>query len=116
MEIQAAYVYDAHSQSYIGAIIVPLAENKIKKKIRMNGKYEEKKELAHHAMSIVLVDMTALENGEAWKQFIACQLTGRSFDAGFVANWVVQVIGKVTEIGLKVKGVTMDNCPANVAV
>ena len=116
MAIKAAYVYNAHTQSYCGTITVPLAKNEIKKKIKMNGKYEEDKELAYHAMSIVLVGMSALENGKPWKQFIGCQLTGHSFDADFVANWVVQVIEKVTEVGLNVKGVTMDNSPSNVAV
>ena len=82
----------------------------------MNGKYEEEKELAYHAMSIILVGMSALENGKPWKQFIGCQFTGHSFDSKYIANWVIQVIEKVTEVGLNVKGLTMDNCPANVAV
>ena len=116
MAITAAYVYNAHSQSYCGTITVPLAKNEIKKKIKVNGKYEEEKELAYHAMSIILVGMSALENGKPWKQFIGCQFTGHSFDSKFIANWLVQVIEKVTEVGLNVKGVTMDNCPANVAV
>ena len=116
MTLSPAYVYDARTQSFIGTITVPLGRKLIQKRIKENGKYEPEKELAYHAMSIVLVGLCALDNGDPWKQWLGCQLTGYSFCPAFVARWILQAIDIIHANGLYVKGVTMDNSPANLAV
>ena len=111
MAIKPAYVYDLATQSYCGTITVPLGQGTIAKRIKENGEYEEEKELACHAMSIILVGLS-----KAWKQFIAFQFTGYSFDSEFVAKWLIDVIKKTFEAGLYIKGVTMDNSTQNTNV
>ena len=116
MTLSPAYVFDARTQSFIGTITVPLGKKLIQKRMKENGKYEPEKELAYHAMSLVLVGLCALDNGDPWKQWLGCQLTGYSFCPAFVARWILQAIDIIHANGLYIKGVTMDNSPANLAV
>ena len=102
MAIKPAYIYDVATQSYCGVITIPLAETTKNKRIKQFGKYEEEKELGTHAMSIILEGLQT-----PWKQFIAFQITGDSFDAEFTTKWLTDVIKKTFGAGLIVKGVTM---------
>ena len=108
MAIKPCYVYDSVTQSYCGTITLPLSKKLQRQRIKENGKYEEEKELAYHALSVVIVGIAG-----NWEQFIAFQFTGYSFDPKAVAKWLKYVISEVFEIGLNLKGLTMDNCPAN---
>ena len=108
MSIKPCYVYDSVTQSYCGTVTLPLSKKLQKKRIKEFGKYEEKKELAYHAFSIVLVCLTG-----NWEQFIAFQFTGYAVEPKAVCKWLEYVISEVCSIGLNLKGITMDNCAAN---
>ena len=108
MSISPSYVYDSKNQSYVGTITIPLSEKLKQKRIKENGVYEEKKELAYHALSILLVSACG-----KWKQLVAFQFTGASFLPEAVAKWIRDVLARVFDIGLIVIGITMDNTTTN---
>ena len=108
MSISPSYVYDSKNQSYVGTITIPLSEKLQQKRKQENGAYEEKKELAYHALSILLVSACG-----KWKQLVAFQFTGASFDPEAVAKWIRDVLARVFDIGLIVIGITMDNTTTN---
>ena len=108
MSISPSYVYDSKNQSYVGTITIPLSEKMQQKRVKENGIYEEKKELAYHALSILLVSACG-----KWKQLIAFQFTGASFLPEAVAKWIRDVLARVFGIGLIVIGITMDNTTTN---
>ena len=108
MSICPSYVYDSKNQSYVGTITIPLSEKLQQKRVKENGAYEEKKELAYHALSILLVSACG-----KWKQLVAFQFTGASFLPEAVAKWIRDVLARVFDIGLIVIGITMDNTTTN---
>ena len=111
MSLMPKLEYDTTNQTYCGRITIPLGKTLIKERIKQYGKYDESKELATHAMSVFLGSLCG-----AYEQLIGFQFTGNSFCPETVANWLMKLTEKVTEIGLDVKGFCFDMSTQNLAV
>ena len=54
--------------------------------------------------------------GLRWKSFVAYHFTDTSFDPDITAQWIIQVIRRLMDIGLKVRFQTFDSSTMNVAL
>ena len=109
MAIKAKKEYNMSSQSFVGHPDVPAGPGLRAKRKKEN--IDETQELATHAMSGMLIGMF-----DRWMQLGGFLFTDNSFDPEAVAKWMYEIIGKATEIGLRVRNVTMDMGPCNRAL
>ena len=73
--------------------------------------WRKEHDLACHGFNIIAVGM-----GLRWKSFVAYHFTDTSFDPDITAQWIIQVIRRLMDIGLKVRFQTFDSSTMNVAL
>ena len=109
MSISPKREYDPGTQSMIGLPTLPAGENLVKK--REKEGIDIGTILATHVFNIFLVGLVL-----NWKQLVGYHFSDASFSPSAVAKWLTEIITKVTEIGLTVMSITMDNAPSNRAI
>ena len=109
MSISPKREYDPGTQSMIGLPTLPAGENLVKK--REKEGIDIGTVLATHVFNVFLVGLVL-----NWKQLVGYHFSDASFNPSAVAKWLTEIITKVTEIGLTVMSITMDNAPSNRAI
>ena len=109
MSISPKREFDPGTQSMIGLPTLPAGENLVKK--REKEGIDIGSVLATHVFNIFLVGLVL-----NWKQLVGYHFSDASFSPSAVAKWLTEIITKVTEIGLTVMSITMDNAPSNRAI
>ena len=110
MAIQPKYEFNSTTQSFMGRPTLPATEAVYKKRA-FDPYWKREHDLAHHGFNIIAVGM-----GLRWKSFVSYHLTDTSFDPDITAQWIIQVIRRLTDIGLKIRFQTFDSSTMNVAL
>ena len=93
----------------IGLPTLPAGKNLVKKRLKEG--IDVATVLATHVFNVFLVGLVL-----NWKQLVGYHFSDASFSPSAVAKWLVEIINKVTEIGIKVMTLTMDNATSNRAI
>ena len=109
MSISPKREFDPGTQSMIGLPTLPAGENLVKK--RLKDGIDVATVLATHVFNVFLVGLVL-----NWKQLVGYHFSDVSFSPSAVAKWLVEIINKVTEIGITVMTLTMDNATSNRAI
>ena len=109
MSISPKREFDPGTGSMIGLPTLPAGKALAEK--RQKEGIDSGTVLATHVFNVFLVGLVL-----NWKQLVGYHFSDASFCPKAVAKWITEIIGKVTEIGIKVLTLTMDNAPSNRAI
>ena len=110
MAIQPKYEFNSTTQSFMGRPTLPPTQAVLQKRA-FDPYWKREHDLAHHGFNIIAVGI-----GLRWKSFVAYHFTDTSFDPEITAQWIIQVIRRLMDIGLKVRFQTFDSSTMNVAL
>ena len=103
MSIQPRYVFDNHTQSFLGQPTVPASHGLIKKRLAKDPSWDQEEALATHALNAMIHGM-----GESFKANVGVHFTDNGFDAPFVAKWMKTLIQLCYNMDAIVKAIVMD--------
>ena len=109
MSLKSQITYDMSTQKIVGYVTTPLSKKQLQKK-KEKG-LEDQKDRAYHAFTIMLVCLFG-----KWKQTIDFHLTGRSFDAEIIAQWLKDIISEVKKATLTIASMCMDMSTLNLGI
>jgi len=110
MAIQPKYEFNSTTQSFMGRPTLPPTQA-VSQKRSFDPYWKREHDLAHHGFNIIDVGM-----GLRWKSFVCYHLTDTSFDPDITAQWIIQVIRRLMDIGLKIRFQTFNSSTMNVAL
>ena len=103
MSIAPRYVFDSHTQSFLGQPTVPASHGLIKKRLAKDPSWDQEEALATHALNAMIHGM-----GESFKANVGVHFTDNGFDAKFVAKWMKTLIQLCYNMDAIVKAIVMD--------
>ena len=109
MSLMSQLSYDHSKQQTVGYVTTPLSKRALEKK-KEKG-LENQRDRAYHAFTVMLVCLFG-----KWKQTIDFHLTGRSFDAEIIAEWLKLLISEVKKSNLIIESMCMDMSTLNLGI
>ena len=106
MALKSQLTYDMATQKIVGYVTTPLSKKQLQKK-----KEKGLEDRAYHAFTIMLVCLFG-----KCKQTIDFHLTGRSFDAEIIAQWLKDIITEVKKTTLTIASMCMDMSTLNLGI
>ena len=101
--------WDSTNGEFVGYPTVPPGPALVEKRARENTNQDDI--FACHVFNVMIVGITI-----RFKQLLAYHHTDRSWDAKFIAEWLIALIRKLTSIGLNTCFITMDMGKMNMAL
>ena len=103
MSIKPKYVYNNHTQSFMGNPTIPVSEGVIKNRTSKDPTWDQTQALATHAFNAQIASLCARFKGHAGVEF-----TDNGWCPKAVAKWIKQLIQKIYDISLITKVIVMD--------
>ena len=103
MSIKPKYVYNNHTQSFMGNPTIPVSEGVIKNRTSKDPTWDQSQALATHAFNAQIASLCARFKGHAGVEF-----TDNGWCPKAVAKWMKQLIQKIYDISLITKVIVMD--------
>ena len=109
MSTQPKLEWDSTNGEFVGYPTVPPGPGLIEKRAKEN--IDQNDIFACHVFNVMIVGLVI-----RFHQLIAYHHTDRSWDASFIANWLLALIRKIATIGLNACFLTMDMGKMNMAL
>ena len=111
MTIQSKYVFDNHTQSFLGQPTIPCSEGVIKNRLKEDSSWDQEEALATHALNGMFHGLC-----ESFKGMAGVEFTDNGFCPKAVAKWMKKMIQKAYDVGLIVRVIVMDMGGGNMGI
>ena len=108
MSIKPNYIYNNHTQSFMGNPTIPCSQGVISKRMKEDPTWDQDEALATHAFFAMIASLCA-----RFKCLVGVEFTDNGWCPKAVAKWMRQIIQKIYDIGLITKAIVMDMSGSN---